>query len=203
MRKLFIASTVVLLVLVLLYAFRMPILRAGSTMLMHEDKLEQADAMFILSGGGYDRGNEAVKLFRNGYSRQLVCTGGNPVVELKIFNMDTLESDMTIANLKRQAVADSNIVQIKYGTSTREEADTIIRYCKTHQLKKIILLSSRLHTGRVNYVFRQPFKNADVELIIHGAPSSRFNEYTWWKDEEGLIAVNNEWIKTIYYWFKY
>ena len=156
MRKLFIASTVVLLVLVLLYAFRMPILRAGSTILMHEDKLEQADAMFILSGGGYDRGNEAVKLFRNGYSRQLVCTGGNPVVELKIFNMDTLESDMTIANLKRQAVPDSNIVQIKYGTSTREEADTIIRYCKTHQLKKIILLSSRLHTGRVNYVFRLP-----------------------------------------------
>lgn len=203
MKKLLIAFAILLVILGLLFAFRMPILRACGTALMHEDKLEQADAMFILSGGGYDRGNEAVKLYNQGYTKQLVCTGSNPLIELRIFNMDTLESDMTVANLKRQAVHDSNIVQLKYGTSTREEADTIIRYCKTKNLKKVILLSSRLHTGRVNTVFRKPFKEADIELIIHGAPSSRFDEYEWWKSEEGLIAVNNEWIKTLYYWWKY
>ncbi len=203
MKKLLIAFAFLLVIFGLLFAFRAPILRACGTALMHEDKLEQADAMFILSGGGYDRGNEAVKLFNQGYTKQLVCTGSNPLIELRIFNMDTLESDMTVANLKRQAVPDSNIVQLKYGTSTREEADTIITYCKAKQLKKVILLSSRLHTGRVDKVFRKPFKNAGIELIIHGAPSSRFDEYHWWQSEEGLIAVNNEWIKTAYYWWKY
>lgn len=203
MKKLLIAFAVLLLIVGLLYAFRTPVLRAGSTMLMHEDKLQQADAIFILSGGGYDRGNEAVKLFNKGYAKQVICTGSNPVVELKIFNMDTLESDMTVANLKRQTLPDSNIVQIRYGTSTREEADTIIGYCKARKLKKVILLSSRLHTGRINSVFCNPFKDADIELIIHGAPSSRFDEYRWWQSEDGLIAVNNEWIKTIYYWWKY
>lgn len=203
MKKLLIAFAVLLIIFGLLFAFRTPILRACGTALMHEDKLQQADAMFILSGGGYDRGNEAYRVYRSGYTKQIICTGGNPVVEMKVFDIDTLESDMTTANLKRLNIPDSNIVQIKYGTSTQEEKDTIINYCKQHQLKKVILLSSRLHTARVHSVFRKPFEDAGVELIIHGAPSSRFNEYEWWKSEDGLIAVNNEWIKTLYYWWKY
>lgn len=203
MKKLLIAFAVLLLIFSLLFAFRMPLLCACSTALMHEDQLQQVEAMFVLSGGGYDRGNEAVKVFNQGYTKQIICTGSNPLIELRIFNMDTLESDMTVANLKKQAVPDSNIVQIKYGTSTREEADTILNYCKAHQFKKVIILSSLLHTGRVEKVFGKPFKDAGIQLIIHGAPSSRFDEYHWWQSEDGLIAVNNEWIKTMYYWWKY
>lgn len=203
MKKLLIAFVILLVILGLLFALRMPILQATATGLMHEDKLQTADAMFVLSGGGYDRGNEAVKLFKQGYIKQVICTGGNPVVELRVFNIDTLESDMTVANLKRQAVPAANIVQLKYGTSTREEADSILNYCRAQQLDSVIILSSLLHTGRVDKVFRKPFKDAGIELIIHGAPSSSFDEYHWWQSENGLIAINNEWIKTIYYWWKY
>jgi len=202
-KKLLITILAVAVILLLLFIFRTPLLRSGATMLMHQDGLQKADAVFVLSGGGYDRGNEAVKVFNAGYAPLVICTGGNPVVEMKVFSIDTLESDMTVANLKRQQLPDSCIVQIKYGTSTREEADTILSYSQQHGFKKIIVLSSLLHTARVNKVFGKKFKDSGIQLLVHGAPSSRFNEMEWWKDEEGLISVNNEWIKTLYYWWKY
>ncbi len=186
-----------------LYVFRQPILRSCVTFLIKEDSLQHADAMFVLSGGGYDRGNEAVKIFKQGFANKIICTGGNPVVELKVFDIDTLECDMTVANLRRQHIPDSCIVQINYGTSTLEEADTILSFCKKHHFKKVIILSSLMHTGRVNTVFRKRLAEANVQLLLRGAPASRFNEMLWWQTEDGLIAVNNEWIKTFYYWWKY
>ncbi len=202
-RKLVIAFGVLLLAFALLFLFRMPLLRATSNALIEQDQLQKADALFVLSGNSYDRGNEAVKILRSGYIPLIICTGANPVVELKSLNIDTLESDMIVANLHRQGVADTLIAQLKEGTSTIEEADAILRYCRAQNYKRVMVLSSLLHTGRVNSVFREKFENAGIELIVRGAPSSRFKESEWWKNEEGLIAVNNEWIKTIYYWWKY
>jgi uncharacterized SAM-binding protein YcdF (DUF218 family) len=203
MRKLLILILLFFIVISAVMLLRGPVLRGAATLLMHVDTLQKADAMFVLSGGGYDRGNQAVKLFKQGYTDKIICTGGNPFIEIRVFGIDTLESDMTVANLKRQGVVDSNIGLIHYGTSTREEADTIISYCKQQGFKKVIVLSSLLHTARVNKVLRHKFEEAHVKVIIQGAPSSRFNEMLWWQNEDGLIAVNNEWIKTAYYWVKY
>ena len=123
--------------------------------------------------------------------------------ELCVFGIDTLESDMAQANLFQLGIPDSVIVMIRVGTSTKEEAKIIFDYCKRNNFKRIIIVSSKLHTYRVNNVFRKKLKDAGVELIIRGAPSSRFNEMEWWKTEDGLIAINNEWLKTFYYWWKY
>ncbi len=204
MRKVFlILFTLLLFTTAIFVVFHKTILRSCATLLMHEDALQNSEAIFVLSGGSYDRGNEAARLFSAGYSNSIVCTGGNPYLELKVFNIDTLESDMAVANLKRLNIPDSCVTQLKYGTSTREEFDTIIDFCNQHHLKRIIVLSSRLHTARVNSVFRKKMEESGIELILHGAPSSRFDEYRWWESEDGLIAVNNEWIKAIYYWWKY
>jgi uncharacterized SAM-binding protein YcdF (DUF218 family) len=110
---------------------------------------------------------------------------------------------MTVADLRRLHIPDSIITEIRKGTSTKEESDIILNYCLQHHIKKAIVLSSKLHTRRINEVFRKKLKDAGIELIIHGAPSSQYNEMYWWQSEDGLIAVNNEWIKRMYYWWKY
>ncbi len=203
MRKLFILLITVLFIGAVVYVLRMPILRSFATFLIREDSLQKADAIFILSGGGYDRGNEAAKLFDARWAPVIICTGGNEMPQLCVFNIDTLESDMARANLLQLGICDSDIVMIRQGTSTKEELKIILNYCTKHHFKRIIVVTSKLHTYRANEVFRKPLKDAGVELIIHAATNSRFNELEWWKSEEGLIAVNNEWIKTFYYWWKY
>ena len=203
LRKLLIVFLFLLLTGCALYLFRAPILRSFATFLIVEDSLQKGDAIFILSGGGYDRGNEAAKIFEKGFAPKIICTGGNAMNELCVFGIDTLESDMAQANLFQLGIPDSVIVMIREGTSTKEEAKIIFDYCKRNSFKHIIIVSSKLHTYRINNVFRKKLKDAGVDLIIRGAPSSRFNEMEWWKTEDGLIAINNEWLKTFYYWWKY
>ncbi len=203
MRKFLVIFFSVLIVGAVFYTFRMPILRSFATVLIHEDKLEKSDAIVVLSGGGFDRGNEAVKLFMAGYAPRIICTGGNPATELRVFDIDTLESDLTVANLRRCGIPDSAIIEIKQGTSTKEEANLIERYCIEHNYKRLIIVSSKLHTHRVNSVFRKRLNRIGVELIVRGCNNSRFDELSWWQSEDGLIAVNNEWVKTFYYLIKY
>ena len=202
-RKLLILFLFLLTSGTLLYIFRTPILRSFAIFLIEEDSLQKADAIFILSGGGYDRGNLAAKLYDAGWAPKIICTGGNALPQLCVFDIDTLESDMARVNLLQLGIPDSLIIMIRMGTSTKEEAKIIFNYCKLNHLKRIIIVSSKLHTYRVNDVFRKKLKEIGVDLIIRGAPSSQFNEMEWWKTEEGLIAINNEWIKTFYYWWKY
>ena len=45
--------------------------------LIKEDVIKQADAIFVLGGGSYDRGKEAVKIFEQGYAKKIVCTSEN------------------------------------------------------------------------------------------------------------------------------
>ncbi len=204
MRKLFIfIFSSLLIVCVAGYFFREPALLTMATFLIREDSLQDVDALFVLSGGGYDRGNEAVNIYRKGYVKSIVCTGGNPVYEFRVFNIDTLESDMTVANLKRQQIPDSVIVVLREGTSTNEEAAIIFKYCKQQGLKRILVLSSKIHSRRVKKVFTKQFKDESIKVFVRGAFSSRYNEMLWWQSEDGLIALNNEWVKTAYYWLKY
>ena len=203
MRKFLIITFSLILALTLLYTFRERELRWFATSLIVEDPLQKVDALVVLSGGGYDRGNEAVKIVKAGYSHHVICTGANPVIELKVFGIDTLESDMTAANLRRQSIPDSDITELRDGTSTKEESDIIADYCLQYQIKKVIILSSKLHTHRVQTVFKNKLKKKGIEVIVRGAPNSRFDELQWWRDEDGLIAVNNEWIKRFYYCWKY
>src|ERR1017187_1934676 len=202
MRKFAIAIFIILLLGASLYAFRTPILRWFATTLIVEDPLQKVDAMFVLSGGGYDRGNEAARIFQSGYANKIICTGGNSFIELKVFKIDTLESDMTAADLKRLSIPDSLIIELRQGTSTKEESGIILNYCRQNQLKKVMVLSSKTHTRRIDEVFRKKFKTAGIELVIRGAPSSRFDEMRWWDCEDGMIVINNEWVKRFYYWWK-
>ena len=203
LRKLLFLFFLLLIAVAGLYLFRTSILRSFATGLIEEDSLQRTEALFILSGGGYDRGNEAVRVFNAGYVSKIICTGGNSVMELCALDIDTLESYMTASNLRQHGVPDSCVEVIRNGTSTREEAKIILDYCLQNKLRKVMVLSSRLHTHRVNKVFRKKMEEAGIELVVHGAPSSGFKELEWWKDENGMIAVNNEWLKTVYYWWKY
>lgn len=56
---------------------------------------------------------------------------------------------------------------------------------------------------RINNVFRPMFREKGIEVVLHGTSSSYYNKMEWWKTEEGLIAINNEYMKLLYYWWKY
>ena len=66
-----------------------------------------------------------------------------------------------------------------------------------------MVLSSMLHTRRVHYVFTRLFKENGIRLLVKGADALYYSEKLWWESEDGMLMINNEYTKMIYYFFKY
>lgn len=172
--------------------------------LVVEDELGKVDAIFLLGGGPFDRGNEAAKLYEAGYTKKIVCTGGQVSNLLKSLNINHVEAEVASINLVRNnGVPRQRVIALAEGTSTKEESVIILQYCLEQGFNKVMILSSKFHTRRVNNVFRPVLEEAGIDVLIRGAPSSLYDESLWWESESGLIMVNNEYVKLGYYFLKY
>ncbi|HAA00238.1 MAG TPA: hypothetical protein DEP18_09500 [Flavobacteriales bacterium] len=189
-------------ILLLLFVFRFSIMRGMAGVLVSVDEPQKVEACFVLGGSSYERGLFAVKMFEKGYADKFICTGENVPSILEALGQAMTEAEVTAFYMRSAGIPDSSLAVINKSTSTREEAKVIREYCESNGLKKVMLLSSKFHTARMRKVFRSEFRSSSVEWIIVGAPSTKYNEFKWWESEEGMIALNNEWMKTIWYWFK-
>ena len=193
----------VLGIAILVFLFRFPVMRGAGRFLIDEDELSKAEVMFVLAGGAEDRGKEAAELVADGWTSQIVCTGEEDAIPVHWPDEWMSMGEFTKFTIVANGV-DSNAVRlIDAGSSTWEEKNLIMEDCRKNNWKKIIVLSSRMHTNRVRMVFEKPCREAGIELIIRGARDSRFDENEWWENEDGMIFVTNEFIKTIYYWWNY
>jgi uncharacterized SAM-binding protein YcdF (DUF218 family) len=203
MKKKWIITGLIAVALVLTVFFcRTAILRSFAHFLIRQDAPEPADLMVVLSGSAFDRGNEGARLYKAGYARHIVCPGGN-LEELFLILGDTLyESDLCKRNIVQNGVPDSLVTVLHYGTSTREEADTILGYCREHRIKKVLVVTTLFHTRRAGNVYKKRFEKEGITVLMRGAHAFDYDEEHWWQNEYGLIALNNEYMKTLYYLFK-
>jgi uncharacterized SAM-binding protein YcdF (DUF218 family) len=178
-------------------------MRMVSNYLICEDKLQPCDAIFVLSGNPGDRSAEAARLFKSGYSPLIICTGESVPRLFEIVNIQLDEADLSKRVLLEKGIPESRIDCLHKGTSTREESIYILALCKSRGYKRIMVVSDKYHTNRINYAFRHLYKDAGIELILRGAHSSQYLENLWWASETGLLMVNNEYVKLIYYYIKY
>ena len=88
-------------------------------------------------------------------------------------------------------------------TSTFDEASAVRQYVAAHQTYRIILVTSAFHTRRARWIFEKVLAGLPVRLEMVAVPYAGFDQTNWWKNETGLITLNNEYIKWFYYLFKY
>lgn len=194
---------VVLSLLILCAVFHKQILGGLGNFLMVEDEKQHSDALVVLGGNSYERGLEALNLFHEGWSDAIICTGGNVPTVLAAIDTIIFEAEITKSMLVKKGISENKVEALTESTSTKEESAEILAYCKAHQLKKITVISSKLHMRRVRMVFEEAFKDQEIEVVYRGAPSQAYDEGVWWKSEAGLIMVNNEYVKYLYYLIKY
>lgn len=190
--------------LALSWMMRTPILKGIGHLLIDEDKADTAEVMFVLGGSSYDRGNEAAALYNKGYAQKIVCTGGNiPKLLLALPVEDYTEAEITAIDLYRNGIDSGSVEILPKSTSTFEECTAIVNYCRNNHIFKAIVVTDKFHTNRVRNIIDQLNGDSTVTFLILGAASSVYDEEMWWQSEEGLIMVNNEFVKTVYYFFKY
>lgn len=188
---------------ILSFVFRYAIFAALGHYLVHEEKIEQAIPIFVLSGNAYDRGNTAASLFKANKATKIFCTGANISNDLKAEGVLKTEAQVTKDFLLKCQVPDSLMQLIPEGTSTMEERNLIHSYCIQYHIREIGIVTSKFHTRRVNSIFKKSFSKQGIKVKIVGAKNSTFDEEHWWQSENGLIAFAVEYIKLFYYKLKY
>jgi uncharacterized SAM-binding protein YcdF (DUF218 family) len=187
----------------LIDALRVPNLKNKAAVLIHNEHVKNSQVMFVLSGNPLDRGLHAAQLYKQGKAQRVVCTGGNLDGNMQAIGKDYYECELTKAMLLRNGVDSTAVELLTKGTSTYEEGEAIERYCIDRNIKSCIVVTSLFHTRRVGWVVEKRLEKAGIDACVSGAPPRFYDPTAWWKSEYGLLDLNNEYVKLVYYAFKY
>ncbi len=182
---------------------RYRILRAMGDHLVRADAECDADAIYVLGGSPFDRGTRAGELLLKGCAPVAYCTGSNISAINKAEGRMVTEADLTRTAAVRAGASPTAVLPFPYGTSTYEEAIGILHHARSKGYTSILLVTTDFHTRRVGNVFRERFERSGITVRVHAAPSSDYKSRFWWKSEQGLLMVNNEYVKTLYYALNY
>lgn len=186
-----------------LWLFKAPLLRGAMRYLVNEDTVGTVDALYVLGGGALDRGKEAARLATSTIEAPLYTTGSNIDGTLEEWGITLTEADVTLGICVKHGVPPERVTALRMGTSTMEEADAILVHARMMGYDTIGVLSSRYHLRRIDEVFTDRFADHGILVKRYGAYTERFQESVWWQCEDGLIAVQNEYIKLFYYRWKF
>jgi uncharacterized SAM-binding protein YcdF (DUF218 family) len=159
---------------------------------------------FVLGGNGFERGIGAARLAQEFPTAQFICTGGGDTLnQMKAFGITCTSSKLTRKCMIESGVDSLRVTELGEATSTYEESEEILRYCINNNLKEISVVSSDFHLHRMSMVFGKKFKEKAITVHFFGTETKDFKAESWWTFEAGLITTFNEYIKIVYYVFKY
>jgi uncharacterized SAM-binding protein YcdF (DUF218 family) len=190
-------------VLMALWFVRVPMMRALGNWLINEDPLAQADAIVVLGGAPIERAPVGAQLLREGWAPQLMFTGEIPDERLRLYGISRTEASLGLDAALLDSAQRGQVTLLEVGTSTREEAIAVRDFAVKNSLRSVIVVTTEFHTRRAGKVFRKAMAPAGVEVLVRAAPGRDYDAARWWESEAGMIMVNNECMKTLYYALKH
>jgi len=205
LRKLVITLGALALAALILYAAREPLLRGAAHLLRVYAARPGADALVVLSGNANVRPQAGAHLYHRGYAPLVVITRTppEPVQEMGIVPS---EAAVALEVLRRLEVPRSAVTVVPEGgtvSSTIGEARALYAWARARDIRRLTLVTTSYHTSRALWAFRRVFADTDVALDAHAADHYLFTEANWWRVEDGLIAIFNEYVKWGYYLWQY
>jgi uncharacterized SAM-binding protein YcdF (DUF218 family) len=184
------------------WAFRAPLLTAIAKAWVVNDPLQKADAIIILGGRPGLRAPAAARLFHEGIAPRIVYMDvKHPEPEL---GPTLSEGEVTHRLLLSNNVPETALTMLGANIATTYDESCNVRAWLASNSAKCILIPTDLsHTRRARWIFRRQLKGAHTEVRILALVPGSYGITNWWLNESGLIAFQNEWMKSIFYHFKY
>jgi uncharacterized SAM-binding protein YcdF (DUF218 family) len=203
-RRKFWYISIPLLVLLCLYFARIPILREMYGFLnVGQEPVKKYDFGLVLGGDPIGRTAMAAKLYKERKIGKIICTGGQIPRPLEALGILVTEAESARERLITLGIQEDAILVINKGTSTLEEVEAMNLFFEgEHAGKTLLLITSETHTRRAKNVFSEYGKGWG-EMAITGSLPTQYKPEEWWRTEHGFLAVYEEWLKTVYYWFAY
>jgi uncharacterized SAM-binding protein YcdF (DUF218 family) len=188
-----------ILALAQFFVFRGFWLTQLGSLLIYQDKITPADAIFVLGGGKKERVVQGIDLYKKQFGGWMLFTG-EPLEPL--YGPPTHWAFEAQKLAVSEGIPMDRTIPITNSYSTFDDATLSRGVCLNKHFKSLIVVSEPYHTRRSHYVFNKVFRNSGIKVMIYPVQKSWFKKDRWWKSKEGFWAVNIESQKFIYYLFK-
>jgi len=189
--------------LLVCYIFRAPLLTGLAEAWVVNDPMAKADAIVILGGGIENRPFAAARLFHDGVAPQILY------MDVKLNAAEELGVTLSEKEETRRILLSNNVPETAITLigssvgSTYDESRAVRAWLEKSGAKSIVIPTDVFHTRRARWVFRKELRGTKTQIHVVAVDPRRYKINDWWRHEEGVIAFQNEIIKSIYYWFKY
>ncbi len=202
--RLFALGAVLGLALAVLLADPSPLLTAWRDRLERWEELPQkADALFLLLGDVAPRAMYAAMLVREGRAPLVAMATPTESAPTKL-GLYPREDEVACRILATLGVADSCVVVLPGRVeSTYEEALEAAAWAESLGLGRIIFVTSSYHSARAAWILRRVVAPRGILVHVAAVPHPDVDFVPWWRNEDGLVTVFNETVKTLHYRITY
>jgi uncharacterized SAM-binding protein YcdF (DUF218 family) len=170
-------------------------------------QLASADAIVVLSGSRayVERTKKAAELYRQGLAPVVLLTNDNTrggwssALQRNPYFVERATDEL----LKGGVPAENIKIVPGLASSTRDEALILKDYALAHRLGSILVVTSAYHSRRALWSMRHSFADTGATVGLVPVPTDSPSAGFWWLQPEGWRTVGGEYVKLIYYWFKY
>ena len=197
-----------LLVLVAIYAVRVPVLQWAGRQIVRNDEMVPSDALIVLGGGEPDREIAAADLFAAKIAPLVILATErefNAVPELLRRGVRVERPvDQRRRYLREMGVPDAAIVTLPGAEkSTIDEARTLAAWVQKHPIRSLVVVTSTFHSRRAGFIFEWALRGSATAVRVKASAFNRYDPDHWWTDRVTFLAGVVEWQKTIYYRLRY
>lgn len=145
--------------------------------LVDNDSIDKSDVIVLLEGDGYNRYSKAVELFKKGYSKKIVFSGGITDYDYGSFPFEDI-----YPKILSEGVPEEAIIHEDKSKNTLEQAIEVIKLSKLKNWKKIILVATHDHQYRAYLTFLKQVLIHNSEIQLFNSPVRNltwFNKNSW------------------------
>jgi uncharacterized SAM-binding protein YcdF (DUF218 family) len=162
--------------------------------LVHEDPLQKAAAIVVLSGRMPERALEAARIYKQGYAPRLWLTySTEPSATLQKLSVPfTGEESYNKQLLIHEGVPES-VIQVLDPPilNTADEMRAIAAMLQYQQQHTVILVTSKVHTRRVKTLWNR-LSGKSGTAIVRGVSDDVYDPAHWWRNTGDALDVVRE-----------
>lgn len=166
------------------------------------EPVEHADAVVVLGGGSQYRTFPAARMYREGQVTKVLF----PDIALgpeEAGRTTSRETELIARVLTHEGVPATAQETIgKDVSSTRDEILAVREWAKRNGAHTVIVPTDPFHTRRLSRLGQKLFAGSDTRLVVVAVDLPNFRWQEWWRHDQGVLAFQNELIKSVLYAFK-
>jgi uncharacterized SAM-binding protein YcdF (DUF218 family) len=176
--------------------------RGAGRWLVRPDPPAPADVIVVLSGAMPARAEEAARIFRMGYSREVWITRPiSPAAQLAPMGISHVGEEEYSRQVLIQEGVPAQSIRILPGTiiDTEQEVEEVGREARAAGNRTVMFVTSPEHTRRVKALWRK-LEGQNPAAIVCAAPEDPFDADHWWRNTHDTFAVVREFMGLLNIW---